>query len=93
MAKSQTKTAKGKNAQRTPHTITAAANILGISRRATSQAARAGKLVGVYGGLMGNRLIGITVESVDAVLEYRKAHKPPLRGDDYMTRDLRPAAR
>ena len=76
MTKSQTKTARGEKAPRRLYTTTEAANILGMSRRATSEAARAGKLDGVFGGLMGDRLIGITIESVEAVIEYRKTHQP-----------------
>ena len=92
MAKSQIKTAKGDNAQRI-YTVTEAANILGMSRRATSEAARAGKLAGIFGGLLGVRLIGITAESVDAVIQYRKAHQPTIGGNGNAPRDAHPAAR
>ena len=89
MARSQQQTAKGKKAPRTPYSVTEAANILGMSRRATSQAARAGKLDGVFGGLMGTRLIGITPESLKAILDCRKAHQTHNGGDKHK----RPAAR
>lgn len=56
--------------------IAEAAARLGMSRNATAYAARTGKLTPIFGGLMGNRIVGITIESVEAVIEYRKTHQP-----------------
>ena len=58
------------------YSIAEAATRLGMSRNATAYAARTGKLTPIFGGLMGTRIVGITADSVDAVIEYRKAHQP-----------------
>ena len=75
------------------YSIAEAAARLGMSRNATAYAARTGKLKPIFGGLLGNRIVGIEAESVEAVIEYRKAHQPHIGGDFYATRDIRPAAR
>ena len=51
---------------------TEAANILGMAPSSIRHAARLGKLEGVYGGLDGNRLIGITSRSLNAIMARRR---------------------
>ena len=85
------------------YSIAEAAARLKMSRNATAYAARTGKLKPIFGGLLGNRIVGIAAESVDAVIEYRKTHPQTgrlnpifggqLDGDGNATRDTRPAAR
>lgn len=90
MAKRQPNHARGKKTPCDICTATEAANILGMSRRAISQAARAGKIDGVYGGLMGDRLIGITRDSVNRIIDCRKTRQPT---NGYQARDIHPATK
>ena len=80
------------------YTCTEVANILGMCISGVRQAARRGELEGVYGGLMNDRLVGITSRSVNAVIDKRReiAGKRPaftLPTDGYDTRDCHPASR
>ena len=82
----------------TVYTCTQAANILGMCITGVRQAARRGELEGVYGGLMNDRLVGVTSRSVNAVIDRRReiaGNRPAfaLPTDGYDTRDLRPAGR
>ena len=82
----------------TVFTCTETAQILGMCITGVRQAARRGELEGVYGGLLNDRLVGITSRSVNAVIDRRReiAGKRPtfaLPTDGYETRDLRPAGR
>ena len=82
----------------TVFTCTETAKILGMCISGVRQAARRGELEGVYGGLMNDRLVGVTSRSVEAVIDRRReiAGKRPafaLPLDGYDTRDLHPAVR
>lgn len=48
------------------------AAILRVSRASVRRAVEQKLLTPVYGGLMGNRVVGITKESVNTFLDYRK---------------------
>ena len=73
------------------YTCTEVAEHLGMAISSVRQAARRGDLEGVYGGLDGNRLIGITSRSLNALMARRReiAEK---RQTGYQTRAEYPAA-
>ena len=73
------------------YTCTEVAEYLGMAISSVRQAARRGDLEGVYGGLDGNRLVGITSRSLNALMARRReiAEK---RQTGYQTRAEYPAA-
>ena len=73
------------------YTCTEVAEYLGMAISSVRQAARRGDLEGVYGGLDGDRLIGITSRSLNALMARRReiAEK---RQTGYRTRAEYPAA-
>lgn len=52
-------------------TISHAARILGMSRSSIKNAVKNGILEPIYGGLLHDRLVGVTAASVDAVIHRR----------------------
>lgn len=50
------------------YTLSHAARVLGVSRTVITNAATNGILVPVFGGLFHDRLVGVTTESVNAVI-------------------------
>ena len=49
-----------------------AARMLGVSRKAITTAIRNCTLTPVYGGVLGNRTVGVTVESLETVIRRRR---------------------
>ncbi len=52
-------------------TLSHAARVLGMSRSSIKNAVKNGILEPIYGGLLHDRLVGVTAESVDAVIHRR----------------------
>lgn len=77
------------------YTIEEAANILGVSKTTIRNAVARGQLAAVRGGIMGDRTIGVTRNSVHAIIDYRRErHAGEITATDgYLTRDCHPASR
>ena len=56
-------------------TLTTAGKKLGISRTSVRRATLAGILTPVYGGIFGQRLVGVTDESIEKLLSLRQMNR------------------
>ena len=55
------------------YTLSQASQILGVARTTVTRAAQQGLLTPIHGGILGNRIIGVSKDSVDALLSRRNA--------------------
>ena len=53
------------------YTLSQASQILGVARTTVTHAAQRGLLTPIRGGILGNRIIGVSKDSVDALLSRR----------------------
>ena len=61
-------------ADKTILTIEEAAGVFHVSKTTVRNAIKRGQIQAVKGGIMGNRTVGVTVASVNAIIDYRRKH-------------------